>query len=212
MAQGWAGKKWMGVLHVLRQARDKGWLGAAEVPCRSSPAGPAQPCVCPGPRGIPGCRTFSANTGGPQANHNDRSSTVYDLGRATSSLSIRFTVCRTGLRVPPRTVRGLNVTDENESNATELGMLQGHCWPVGTKSGWAATYLSNLSFPTSLSDVAPTSMETFVLCKKAIQRVKSPPRGGGVRSWRGLRDGGSASQRLGRGAHTEPKEGGSSFA
>lgn len=103
--------------------------------------------------------------------------------------------------------------DEHESNDTELGVLQGHCWPVGTKSGWAAAYLSNLSFPTSLSDVAPTSTETFVLCKAAIQRVKSPRGGGqGARSWRGLQDGGSASQRLGRGARTVPKEGGSSFA
>lgn len=91
--------------------------------------------------------------------------------------------------------------DEHESNDTELGVLQGHCWPVGTKSGWAAAYLSNLSFPTSLSDVAPTSTETFVLCKAAIQRVKSP--GGGGRG-RGLGEVSKTEGQLHKGLVEEP--------
>lgn len=54
---------------------------------------------------------------------------------------------------------------------------------MGSHSCHPHTYLFNLSCPTSLSGVAPTVTEMFMLCKAASQRVRSPSprrtRGGG---------------------------------
>lgn len=101
--------------------------------------------------------------------------------------------------------------DEQESNDMELGVLWGHCWPMGPKSGWAATYLSKLSFPTSLSAVALTSIEAFVFCKAATQRVKSPEPGAEALA-RSPRWEGQLHKGLAEEPTRKPRRRGSSFA
>lgn len=66
---------------------------------------------------------------------------------------------------------------------------QGHCHPMDTKDRGGApssphrpTYLSTLSFPTSLSDLAPTSMEPVVLCQNNNPGWSAPTQAPGCKA------------------------------